>query len=493
MAAPAAGTPTARDPARDVPVAVGDVIAEKYRIERVVGAGGVGIVFAAEHLILRDRVAIKFLQRTAAQSNENVARFDREARALARVKSEHVARIMDVGSLSTGEPYMVMELLDGEDFASLLRKRGKLPVEEAVEYVTQACEAVALSHGVGIVHRDLKPANLFLTRAQDGSSVVKVLDFGISKLTSVDAGRDQAVTQTLSVIGSPLYMSPEQMESPRDADERADVWSMGVILYELLTGKPPFEAPTMPLLLARICTAEPTPFAARDVSIDPKIEAAVMRCLAKDPAKRFSSIATFAKAIAPASRDRAQLLVAETTADEGAIASPESCSMRRLAWDSSPPPPATEAAIVAPRKRSRRNASLVAIGAVVAVAMAAVTLRSTIHAEPTRAKEWIDTFVLEARLSREVSLREKREQDTRAGAETSAIAAPSAPGQALVPEPVASEQVVSAEVPASSEPSAKPASRSRPRAKQAAEPARTAKAQPLPTPPPPNNDVLSER
>ncbi len=420
MAGPATPPATAADAARDIPVAVGDVIAEKYRVEKIVGAGGVGVVFAAEHLGLGEKVAIKLLQRSAAQSAENLARFDREARALARIKTDHVARIMDIGRLETGEPFMVMELLVGEDFASVLRARERIPIPEAVDYVVQACEGVALSHGLGIVHRDLKPANLFLTAATAGGAdrrVVKVLDFGISKLRTTDEGRDQAVTQTLSVIGSPLYMSPEQMERPRDADERADVWSLGVILYELVTGKPPFEAPTLPILCARICTAPPTPLSVHGVNAD-GLEAVIARCLEKDPAKRYPTASELVRALAPfgaarsveAEKPRAATLPMGFENDEATLVmapsrseepTPESIGPRRMAWDSSPPPPRAQR----PRRGSLWKV-LVPLSAVLVAAIALVSLRAQSEASPRGgAERWANTWLLESRLAAEVSRR----------------------------------------------------------------------------------------
>lgn len=421
MAAPASASKT--DPARDIPVAIGDVIADKYRLQRIVGAGGVGVVFAAEHLTLGEPVAIKLLQRAAAESSENLARFDREARALARVKSEHVARIMDFGALPTGEPYMVIELLEGSDFSAVLRERQRLPIEEAVDFVVQACEAVALSHGVGIVHRDLKPANLFLTKSADGTPIVKVLDFGISKLRTPEAGRDQAVTQTMSVVGSPLYMSPEQMETPKDADERADMWSIGVILYELITGKPPFEASTLPLLLARICTSPPTPMAEHGVVVPEGLERVIVRCLAKDPAQRFQSVAALARDLAPfgvaATMVRAHRIVRASTLSNAALdfpadvdaaspddlgqASPDSSGARRLAWDSSPPPPLEARRPVA---RASRLPWALAFG-VLLLGAGGMARRASAPEPRALAGGWVDELVLEVQLRREVELRER--------------------------------------------------------------------------------------
>src|SRR3954465_12842347 len=231
----------------------GDVLAGKFRIERVLGVGGMGMVVSALHLQLEERVAIKFLLPEALANAEAVARFGREARAAVKIKSEHVARVIDVGALETGAPYLVMEYLEGGDLSQVLARRGPLPVDEAVEYVLQACEAIAHAHSLGIVHRDLKPANLFLIRRPDGTNSIKVLDFGISKvMPGKSASSDNAMTRTRTVMGSPLYMSPEQMASTRDVDGRTDLWALGAILYELVAGQPPFNAETMPQLCALI-------------------------------------------------------------------------------------------------------------------------------------------------------------------------------------------------------------------------------------------------
>jgi eukaryotic-like serine/threonine-protein kinase len=310
---------------RNVPVKIGDVIADKYVVEEIIGAGGVGVVVAARHKGLDERVAIKFLQRAAAETRENVARFDLEARALARVKSEHVARVMDVGRLATGEAFMVMELLVGEDLAKVIA-RGPVPVPDAVDHVVQACEAVAAAHDVAIVHRDLKPANLFVTQGREGRTSIKVLDFGISKLRN----ESHAVTQTLSVVGSPLYMSPEQMETPRDADERADVWSLATILFELVAGKPPFDAPTLPLLCARICTAPPRTFAELGVAAPEDLEQILRRCLSKRPEERVQSVVELAGLLAPFGGRAAE----ESAARLGHRGRPPqpSPSNKKLAW-----------------------------------------------------------------------------------------------------------------------------------------------------------------
>ena len=281
-------------------VNLGDVLAGKYRIERVLGQGGMGVVVLATHLQLDERVAIKFLLPQALQMPEAVARFAREARAAVKIKSEHVARVTDVGTLDTGCPYMVMEYLHGRDLAQVVQDRGPLPIEEAVDCLLQACEAIAEAHALGIVHRDLKPSNLFLTHRADGSACVKVLDFGISKTTGMaGSGPDLGMTRTTAVMGSPLYMSPEQMASARNVDVRTDIWALGAILFELCTGQVPFAADTMPQLCAMVLQ-EPAPPLRNRLPMAPEgLEAAILRCLEKVPSNRYANVAEFAAALLP--------------------------------------------------------------------------------------------------------------------------------------------------------------------------------------------------
>jgi len=190
----------------------GDVLVGKYRVERVLGAGGMGVVVAAHHIQLDEKVALKFLLPEALQNHEAIGRFVREARAAVKIKGEHVARVSDVGQLENGAPYIVMEYLDGIDLAAWLKQRGALPTELAVDFVLQTCEAIAEAHLLGIVHRDLKPANLFCVQRADGQLIIKVLDFGISKVTTPGAVGHE-MTRTNAMVGSPYYMSPEQMQS----------------------------------------------------------------------------------------------------------------------------------------------------------------------------------------------------------------------------------------------------------------------------------------
>ncbi len=275
----------------------GDLIAGKYRVERVLGLGGMGLVVAARHLGLDEPVAIKVLLPEVMQDSEAVARFEREARAAIKIKSEHVARVMDCGVLDGGAPYMVMEYLDGHDLEAVLASRGALDVELATSWVLQACEAMAAAHSIGIIHRDLKPANLFLTRNADGTDCVKVLDFGISKISGASSGK--ASFRTHAVIGTPLYMSPEQMVSSGDVDMRSDVWSIGAVLYEMLAARPAFAGTELPQVCASVMHSSPTPLGTLRPAIPQGLEAVVLQCLEKDRERRPPNVAVLAAALAP--------------------------------------------------------------------------------------------------------------------------------------------------------------------------------------------------
>ncbi len=278
------------------PVGPGDVVGGKYRVERVLGAGGMGVVVAAIQTELDRPVALKFLLPKLLERPGLVIRFSREARAAAKLESEHVARVLDVGTLEGGAPYIVMEYLEGHDLASVLAARGALPSEQAVGYVLQACEAIAEAHSRGIVHRDLKPGNLFLTNRASGAPVIKVLDFGLSKIVS---SGEEHVTSESGILGSPLYMSPEQLMSPRTADARSDLWSMGVVLYELVTARAPFEYERIAGLVAAILQKPPVPMAHWRADVPAELQTVVFRCLEKDPSQRFPTVFHLAKALAP--------------------------------------------------------------------------------------------------------------------------------------------------------------------------------------------------
>jgi serine/threonine-protein kinase len=288
----------------------GDLIGDKYRVERVLGVGGMGVVVAAQHLGLYELVAIKLLLPEALADGDAMHRFEREARAAVKIKSEHVARIIDVGMLESGTPFIVMEYLRGEDLADRIARTGPLAVDDAIELLLQACEAIAEAHALGIVHRDLKPANLFCVQGADGHTFIKVLDFGISKLTHGAAeGRGLGMTKTRAVMGSPYYMSPEQMESPRKVDARTDIWSLGVVFHEMLTGEVPFGGETLPQVCVNVATRPAPPLRKTRPDVASGLEAIALRCLEKDPEKRYPTVAALVTALAKFGPKRAQLSV----------------------------------------------------------------------------------------------------------------------------------------------------------------------------------------
>jgi serine/threonine-protein kinase len=287
------------------PVREGEVLDGKYRVDKVLGVGGMGVVVAATHVHLHTKVALKFLLPSALASVQVIERFAREARAAVQIQSEHVARVSDVGTLPTGSPYMVMEFLEGGDLADVISKSGPLPVETAVGYVLQASEAIAEAHSRGIVHRDLKPANLFLAKRHGRDPIIKVLDFGISKMTDPSG----AMTGTTAIMGSPFYMAPEQMMSSKDVDARSDIWALGVILYELLTAIAPFGADTMAEVVFRVTQRDPEPLSQKRPDVPQGLSAVISRCLAKDRAHRFQNVAEFVAAIAPFGPPRSEVSV----------------------------------------------------------------------------------------------------------------------------------------------------------------------------------------
>jgi len=277
----------------------GEMFAERYRIDRILGVGGMGFVVAATHVHLHEKVAIKMLLPELASNKQTVERFLREGRAAVKIRSEHVARVLDVGELAVDRtPYLVMEYLDGCDLALYLESEGKVEPEKAVAWVLEACEAIAEAHAMKTVHRDLKPANLFLAQQPNGSAVIKVLDFGISKMTGVEKA-NLSMTKTSAMLGSPLYMSPEQLRSARNVDERSDIWSIGVIPYELMVGHPPFFAETLAELGALVLTGDTPRVIDEAPHVPVGLSDVIATCMQKNADDRFVNLADLASAIAP--------------------------------------------------------------------------------------------------------------------------------------------------------------------------------------------------
>jgi serine/threonine-protein kinase len=365
----------------------GDLLAGKYRVLRVLGMGGMGVVVAARHEELEQLVAIKFVREDALDNDEAVERFLREARSAARLKSEHVARVLDVGRLETGAPYMVMELLEGTDLGNYLVNQGPLPVELAAALIVQVCEAVAEAHAAGIVHRDLKPENLFLTQTVGGSPKMKVLDFGVSKSAALSNGGGK-LTRTRTMLGSPLYMAPEQMRAARDVDARLDVWALGVVLFEMVSGRRPFEAETMPELCLKVVNEPPLSLSALCPNAPQGFVAVVERCLQKDRDNRYANAGELASALEPFAPPRAKKLSMRRATLERQADAPPTADRTQMANVSAAPagaqtPPIPSAwgkedvrgSPMAPPRRGKRVLAvavpLVALGAL----GAAVTLR----------------------------------------------------------------------------------------------------------------------
>ncbi len=274
-------------------LAAGKVLRGKYRIDRVIGKGGMGIVLQATHLDLDRPVAIKVLHPELRVHGELVERFLREGKAASKIQSDNVARVLDVDRLDDGTPFLVMEYLEGTDLSAVRKMGSPLPTRTAIEHVLGACKAIGEAHRRGIVHRDLKPANLFLARLDDGSTRIKVLDFGISKIGGALGGSEPSMTSTSIVMGSAEYMSPEQMLSTRDADARTDIWALGVVLFELLTARVPFPGETLTQVCAMVMSKPAPPVRTFRPDITDDLETVVSRCLEKDRDKRYATVAHF--------------------------------------------------------------------------------------------------------------------------------------------------------------------------------------------------------
>jgi serine/threonine-protein kinase len=343
----------------------GTVFAERYVIEAQLGGGSAGIVFSALHADLKQRVAIKWLRDTAPFG---VERMVREARAALALHSEHIVRVMDVGSDPDGHAYIVMEQLEGADLGSVLQDRGNFDIEEAVDYVLQACAGIAEAHARGIVHRDLKPSNLFLTTRADGAPLVKVLDFGISKTTE-DEDADSSLTGPAEMVGSPRYMSPEQVRGQRNVDHRADIWALGVILFRFISGKAPFggQGKGISGALASIVIDDPPSLIELVPAVPVELEAVIFRCLAKSPDERHASAAELAARLAPFGSSDGRAAAARLVHSIEGMLSSET--------DTSPPP-------AMPRAKSQRRIVLMALAAgMLAVPVIAIVVLA--HGEHT--------------------------------------------------------------------------------------------------------------
>jgi eukaryotic-like serine/threonine-protein kinase len=300
MAAKLARLTRVRDPSEGTGLLkVGDLLAGKYRVERILGEGGMGVVVAAHHELLDQNVAVKLLYQDVAD-REAQERLLLEARSAAKLQSEHVARVIDVDTGADGLPFIVMELLDGADLCQIADARGALPRWLVVDYMLQALEGLAHAHVRGIIHRDLKPSNLFLSNRPDGTQIIKILDFGISKSTESQGDRRALqLTGGRSVLGSPPYMSPEQVRAPKTVDHRTDLWSLGICMYELLTNAMPFGGDEIQETFAQILEKDPVPIRTLVTGVPEGLEQIVMRCLAKKREERFDDVGELAKALVP--------------------------------------------------------------------------------------------------------------------------------------------------------------------------------------------------
>jgi tRNA A-37 threonylcarbamoyl transferase component Bud32 len=267
---------------------VGEIVADRYRLEQILAEGGMGVVYLGRHIELGQEVAVKLLRRELCDERRVVARFLEEAKAAAALRSEHVVRVMDVGVLASGVPYLVMEYLEGTNLGDLVEHCGPLSIERALDYLLQACDALAAAHDAGIVHRDIKPDNLFLTTDGSAKAVVKLVDFGIAK--RLDSGGERIVTGPQEFMGSPGFMSPEQISEPSLVDARTDIFSLGSALHYLLTGKLPFDGDSLAEICDKVLYASVAPLRSLRPSISPELEGVVRRCLEKDRSNRYTSI-----------------------------------------------------------------------------------------------------------------------------------------------------------------------------------------------------------
>jgi serine/threonine-protein kinase len=276
---------------------VGELVGGKYRIGRLLAQGGMGVVYEAQHTVVRRRFAVKFMRRDLAERRDILTRFQREAEAAGALESEHVAAAVDFGIAEDGAPYIVMEYLVGESLTALIGREGPLPVGRAADLVSQAARGMEVAHAAGIIHRDLKPQNLFVCRRQDGTDLLKVLDFGVAKLQAID--ELNAATRTGAVVGTVAYMSPEQARGDKLVDQRSDVYALGAILYELCSGRKPHPGESHNAILHHIATQPAVPLESVVPELPVGFLAIVAGALAADPAARPASAGALVEALAP--------------------------------------------------------------------------------------------------------------------------------------------------------------------------------------------------
>jgi serine/threonine-protein kinase len=280
----------------------------KYRIEGPIGQGGMSTVYAARDTVLDRAVAIKLVQADTGDTPQLHERMFREARAVAQLESDHIVRILEIGQAEDGRPFIVMERLEGRDLHAHLASQGRLPYAEAVHYALQAAEGLAHAHQAGIVHRDIKPSNMFLARRANGQRVLKLLDFGIAR------GAVKGSITKQGLLGTPHYMSPEQMANPRDVDARTDVWALGVTLFQLVSGRLPFQGANLRELFVNVFESDAPRLAAIGVELPAGLDAAIARCLVRDRELRMGSVLELAVALAPFGPPDTRALLDEVTA-----------------------------------------------------------------------------------------------------------------------------------------------------------------------------------
>ena len=367
----------------------------RYRILSQLGQGGMGAVYLAEHVLIKRKVALKCLHSELARDQEVVTRFHREALAATAIGNEHVVEVTDMGRFDDGALFMVLEYLQGQDLADLIDHEGPQTLGRATRILSQMCDALSEVHASGIVHRDLKPENVFLTKRGNNPDFVKILDFGISKFTHSIDGAAANITRTGMAMGTPYFMAPEQAEG-RDVDHRVDIYALGGILFNILTGRYPFEADTFPMLVVKICTEPPPSVRSLAPALPAEIEAVIAKCLAKDPAERFEDCATLGAALAPFQHMEVMATIASTPspAIDGAVSAIRS---RTGATGTSTSPLASQRLqaddVPGVRKSSTKAIGLlVALAALIAVAIAWLGMRAApqstdevaVQTEPTR-------------------------------------------------------------------------------------------------------------